>query len=205
MEPHTEQKEKTPADIFMQELRSATEPMHKGLEANSISKKLMSPGANLTDYAFYLRCMGEVIKTFDDQILPAVSGVITDSDQRKKYADIQQDLGFLYASGAEKIETKPFTGFTGNRSLAYTLGYCYVIEGSTLGGRVILKQVGPILKLENGGTRFFAGYGAETGTFWKSFMQHFCMHILQNNLQQEAIQGAIDGFTDIGNHFKNHE
>lgn len=205
MEPHTEQKEKTPADVFMQELRTATDPMHKGLEANSISKKLMSPEVNLTDYAFYLRCMGEVVKTFDEKILPAVSGVITDSEQRKKYADIQHDLAFLYANGAEKIETKPFNGFTGNPSLAYALGYAYVIEGSTLGGRVILKQVGPALKLETSGTRFFTGYGADTGKYWKGFLQPFCMHVLRNDLQQEAIQGAIDGFTDIGNHFKNHE
>ena len=80
MEQHTDQKEKTPADVFMQELRTSTDPMHKGLEANSISKKLMSPGVNLTDYAFYLRCMGEVIKTFDERSLPAVSGVISDSE-----------------------------------------------------------------------------------------------------------------------------
>jgi heme oxygenase (biliverdin-IX-beta and delta-forming) len=205
MEHQTEQKEKTPADVFVQELRTATDPMHKGLEANSISKKLMSPEVDLTDYAFYLRCMGEVIKTFDEKILPAVSTVITDVDKRKKYQDITADLEFLYSHGAEKKETKAFTGFTGNPSLAYALGYAYVIEGSTLGGRVILKQVAPALKLEASGTRFFAGYGAETGTFWKNFMQHFCMHVLRNNLQQEAIQGAIDGFTDIGNHFKNQE
>ncbi len=205
MEHQSEQKEKTPADVFMQELRTATEPMHKGLEENTISKKLMSPGLSLTDYAFYLRCMGEAIKTFDEKILPAISSVITDADQRKKLQDITADLDFLYANGAEKIATKPFTGFTGNPSLAYALGYAYVIEGSTLGGRVILKQVGPALKLEAAGTRFFAGYGAETGKFWKEFLQHFCMYVLRNNLQQEAIQGAIDGFTDIGNHFKNQE
>jgi heme oxygenase len=205
MEQQTEQKEKTPVDIFIQELRIATDPMHKALEENAISKKLMSPEVNLTNYAFYLRCMGEVMKCFDDKILPAVSSIITETDKRKKYQDIVADLEFLYANGAEKMETKPFTGFTGNPNLAYALGYCYVIEGSTLGGRVILKHVSPALKLEEGGTRFFAGYGAETGGFWKSFLQQFCLHIVQNNLQEEAIQGAKDGFTDIGKHFKNQE
>jgi heme oxygenase len=201
MEQHTEQKEKTPADLFMQELRTATDPMHKGLEANKISQALMSPGVNLTDYAFYLRCMGEVISIFDTKVLSAVSSVITDAESRKKRKDIDADLEFLYQQGAEKKETKPFRGFIGNPSLAYALGYCYVIEGSTLGGRVILKQVGPALKLDNGGTQFFGGYGAETGKYWKDFLQNFCTYVLNNNLQQEAIQGAIDGFTDIGMHF----
>jgi|GEM_PF-394912 len=202
---HKEQKEKLPADLFMQELRSATDPMHKGLEDNTISKKLMSPEVSLTDYAFYLRCMGEVIKTFDELVLPCVSSVVTDFEQRKKHQDIQQDLDFLYANGAEDRETKPFKGFIGNPSLAYALGYAYVIEGSTLGGRVILKQVAPALKLDGPGTRFFTGYGAETGKFWKEYLQHFGVHILRNKLEQEAIQGAIDGFTDIGIHFKNQE
>jgi heme oxygenase len=205
MEQHTEQKEKTPADLFMQELRASTDPMHKGLEANKISQALMSPGVNLTDYAFYLRCMGEVISTFDMKVLPAVSSIITDAESRKKRKDIDADLEFLYQQGAEKKEAKPFLGFGGNPSLAYALGYCYVIEGSTLGGRVILKQVGPALKLDNGGTQFFSGYGAETGKYWKDFLQNFCTYVLNNNLQQEAIQGAIDGFTDIGKHFAQQE
>ena len=205
MEQNTELKEKTPADLFMQELRVATDPMHKGLEANQISQKLMSPEVNLTDYAFYLRCMGEVMKTFDEKVLPAVSSVISDTEQRKKYSDIHKDLEFLYNNGAEKRETKPFAGFMGNPSLAYALGYAYVIEGSTLGGRVILKHVAPALKLDGSGTSFFSGYGADTGKYWKEFLQQFCMHVLRNNLQEEAIQGAIDGFTDIGRHFANHE
>jgi len=205
MEQHTENKEKSPADVFMQELRTATDPMHKALENNKISKKLMSPDITLTDYAFYLNCMGEVMKTFDERVLPAVSSVITDAEQRKKHQDIEADLTFLYANGAEKKSTHIFNGFIGNPSLAYALGYAYVIEGSTLGGRVILKQVAPALKLEENGTRFFAGYGAETGSFWKNFLMNFGMYILRNNQQQEAIQGAIDGFTDIGRHFASHD
>ncbi len=205
MEQHTENKEKSPADIFMHELRTATDPMHKALEDNKISKKLMSPEITLTDYAFYLNCMGEVIKAFDEKVLPAVSTVITDADKRKKHQDIQADLAFLYANGAEKKQVNSFNSFNGNPSLAYALGYAYVIEGSTLGGRVILKQVAPALKLEENGTRFFAGYGAETGSFWKNFLMNFGMYVLRNNQQQEAIQGAIDGFSDIGRHFKSHE
>lgn len=202
---HTEQREKTPAEIFLNELRTATDPMHKALEANGVSKKLMSPEVNLTDYAFYLRCMGEVMKCYDTVVLPAVSGVITDAEKREKAKDIETDLEYLYNSGAEKKDTKPFVGFTGNPSLAYALGYAYVIEGSTLGGRVILKHVGNVLKLEEKGTKFFAGYGAETGKFWKGFLDAFTSSIMENKTQEEAIQGAIDGFSDIGRHFANHD
>jgi heme oxygenase len=202
---HAEQKEKTPADLFMQELRAATDLMHKSLENNSVSRKLMSEDINLSDYAFYLRCMGEVMKCYDTIVLPAVSGVITDAEKREKSKDLEEDLEFLYRSGAEKRDTKPLVGFSGNPSLAYALGYAYVIEGSTLGGRVILKHIGKTLNLGEKGTKFFEGYGAETGRFWKTFLEAFTGNIIRNKTQNEAIQGAVDGFSDIGRHFANQE
>jgi len=201
---HTEQKEKTPADIFLNELRTATGPMHKALEENEISATLMSPGVSLTDYAFYLRCMGEVMKCYDTVVLPAVSSIVTDAENREKAKDIEQDLEYLYGAGAKKKDTHPFVGFTGNPSLAYALGYAYVIEGSTLGGRVILKHIANALKLEEKGTKFFNGYGAETGRFWKGFLEAFTTNIMENKTQEDAIQGAIDGFSDIGRHFAKH-
>lgn len=178
--------------------------MHKALEDNKISQKLMDPSVTISDYAFYLRCMSEVIKNFDEKVLPAISEVITDSDQRKKMADINTDLEFLYNHGAENKPAASFEGFTGNESLAYALGYAYVVEGSTLGGRVILKQIAQVLPMD-GGTRFFEGYGAETGSFWKNFMMHFTRYVLTTNTGEEAIKGAIDGFSHIGQHFAKHD
>lgn len=196
--------EKTPSEIFLSRLRTSTGPMHKGLEENAISKSLMNPEVNLTDYAFYLRCMGEVVKVYDETVLPAVSNVIVDAERRKKQLDIAADLVFLYANGASKRDSKPFVGFAGKPSLAYALGYAYVVEGSTLGGRVILKHLNQTLQLGENGTRFFAGYGAETGSFWKAFLQPFCDYVLSNKCEEEAIQGAMDGFSDIGKHFANN-
>ena len=55
------------------------------------------------------------------------------------------------------------------RSPADMLGCLYVIEGATLGGRVI----GPLLQARlgidaAGGGRFFAGYGDATGAMWQA-------------------------------------
>lgn len=205
MNNENDKKEITPADLFLNTLRRATEPMHRGLENNSIAQRLMSPSVSLSEYAFYLNCMGEVIKAFDDKVLPAIAAAIVDADSRRKYHEIKADLDFLYSNGATVATVKPFVGFTGKPSMAYALGYAYVIEGSTLGGRVILKQVMPSLHLEEDGTRFFAGYGADTGKYWKAFLQQFCAYILSNNAQEVAIQGAQDAFTEIGQHFKNQE
>ena len=47
------------------------------------------------------------------------------------------------------------------------LGVLYVLEGSTLGGRVILRRVGSTLGVrETWAGRFFNGYGNNTGLMW---------------------------------------
>jgi heme oxygenase len=52
----------------------------------------------------------------------------------------------------------------------HALGALYVLEGATLGGRIILRdletRMGPEIA---GATRFLRGHGVDTGPMWKSF------------------------------------
>jgi len=49
-------------------------------------------------------------------------------------------------------------------------GMLYVLEGSTLGGRIIGREVAARLGLDaDRGGRFFHGYGARTGAMWQGF------------------------------------
>src|SRR5579875_1326207 len=54
---------------------------------------------------------------------------------------------------------------------AAALGSLYVLEGSTLGGRVLVRQFGRSLGLRDGepGCLYFSGYGAATGRMWAEF------------------------------------
>ena len=53
--------------------------------------------------------------------------------------------------------------------VAAALGCMYVLEGATLGGRVISRHLDTLgLRPDTGGA-FFAGYGDETGAMWKEF------------------------------------
>ncbi len=48
------------------------------------------------------------------------------------------------------------------------LGALYVLEGSTLGGRILARQVETVLELTPGqGNAYFQGHGAATGALWK--------------------------------------
>jgi heme oxygenase len=51
------------------------------------------------------------------------------------------------------------------------LGVLYVLEGSTLGGQVILRSLQMKLGISaTAGGRFFAGYGALSGARWRSYL-----------------------------------
>ncbi|MGI4953697.1 MAG: biliverdin-producing heme oxygenase [Janthinobacterium lividum] len=50
-------------------------------------------------------------------------------------------------------------------------GMRYVLEGSALGGRVLLRRAEWMGLSPDAGARYFAGEGAETGPRWKRFLQ----------------------------------
>jgi heme oxygenase len=53
---------------------------------------------------------------------------------------------------------------------ASRLGAMYVMEGSTLGGRLIARHVERVLGLSAGvGDAYFCGHNQQTGTLWKEF------------------------------------
>jgi heme oxygenase len=56
------------------------------------------------------------------------------------------------------------------RTMAAAVGCLYVLEGSTLGGKVISRQFAQTLGIHPGnGGRFFAGYGEDTVPHWRLF------------------------------------
>lgn len=55
-------------------------------------------------------------------------------------------------------------------TFAHALGAFYVIEGATLGGRLILRDLEPRIGVAiAGATRFFGGRGETVGPMWQSF------------------------------------
>lgn len=58
------------------------------------------------------------------------------------------------------------------QSFEAALGALYVLEGSTLGGKFILRAIeGTLGARVAGATRFFEGHGAKTGQLWIAFKQ----------------------------------
>lgn len=185
---------------FLENLRSLTAQSHTALEALPVSESVVNPAVTNAKYAHYLSLMHDVVKDVEQNIFPLIESIIPDLDARKKAARIEADLAFL-GHGKEGYE-KVLTGGLKHVTPAFALGAAYVVEGSTLGGRVILKNINTALGHDaDNGASFFWGYGGQTGSMWKGFLAPFTAFEAENNAAEEIIDGANHAYDAIAAHF----
>lgn len=183
---------------FLNNLRTKTAESHKELEALPISKSIVDPKITIEEYALYLSLMHDVVQDLEENIYPILSGVISDLNERKKAHLILNDLRNI---GIEKKQLSFPLKNASEISVPFAMGMMYVVEGSTLGGRFILKNIQESLNFnEENGASYFSGYGNKTGSFWKNYLNSLTHFETQNNSEEEIIAGADYAFRVIGEH-----
>jgi heme oxygenase len=75
------------------------------------------------------------------------------------------------------------------------LGALYVMEGATLGGRHLARQLEPLLG-SNGsaGRRFFLGHGADTSTAWNAFLGRLTLSAGVPAARTQIVAAAVEIF-----------
>jgi heme oxygenase (biliverdin-IX-beta and delta-forming) len=183
---------------FLNTLKSQTAVAHKRLEHLPVSSSILSPEMKTEDYAYYLKLMYDVHYDVEENIFPLLSRNIHDLTERTKKYLIEEDLAFLNYN--KPVASPVFN--TENITIPFALGILYVVEGSSLGGRFILKNIETIKGLDEGkGVSYFTGYGNKTGSHWKSFLNALTEYQKKNNCEDEIIKGAIYAFDCIHDHF----
>jgi heme oxygenase len=194
---------KNDRDIFIKNLRQETAASHQHLEDNALSRALLSPSLTLSDYRAYLAALYAVTIACEDQVFPAISHIVPDLQCRYKSGKIIEDLSCTGLSDVE-IDALPVCQFEFSTP-AEALGIMYVIEGSTLGGRILYKHVHESFGLSSErGAAYFWGYGEQTGILWKSFISAFSQFAVENHSGGQIIACAIKTFLMIDNCLSKH-
>jgi len=190
------------SQIFLSNLKEQTASPHKKLESLPISKLLLSPDLDIENYTHYLYLMYNVHRNLEERVFPLLTEIIDDIEVRKKTHLIKEDLSFLKFNLPDSKSV-----FKNSKwRIPYALGIIYVVEGSSLGGRYILKNIETLPGLNNGkGVSYFRGYGTKTGSIWNSFLNVLVQYEYENNCKNEIIEGAIFAFDSIFGHFLNTE
>jgi heme oxygenase len=184
---------------FLEKLKSHSAAAHKKLENLSVSASILSPDMKIEDYCYYLSLMHDVHKSTEEIIFPILINVIADLQERKKTYLIESDHSYLKYKKQEPVLIFKYKLL----NIPFSLGILYVIEGSSLGGRYILKNAEKIPGLDKQkGVSYFTGYGHQTGIYWKTFTNLLQEYEHQNNCSEEIIEGAVYAFDCIYNHFQ---
>ncbi len=109
--------------------------------------------------------------------------------------DLEQDLAFY----GLPLPTPAWDGpsITSDGAL---IGCLYVLEGSTKGGRVIFRRMSRVLGIsDEGGGRFFNGYGRSTEAHWQEFWKFAAHYCPNSQLEQarESAEGLFDSYVTL--------
>lgn len=149
-------------------LRETTKPLHDATEAKFESQKIFDKTYTLEDYKKILRLNYLFHLNFEDVAYDAISAETAEAiqlDSRRKMDLLEKDLQSL---GMPKIEKTPGISVENE---AQAFGIMYVMEGSTLGGNVIMKQLSRNPEFEGTEFNYFGCYADKTGEYWKNFKE----------------------------------
>ncbi len=187
--------------LFPESLKEATSIAHRDLERLALSESLLQPTLTRSGYLLYLDLMHDIISQVETSVFPLLWDEIDQLGDRKKEQLLLIDfeaLGYSKTNPKRKVPDL----LSADSSSGFAMGIMYVVEGSTLGGRVIYKSIQKSLGLDaEGGASYFAGYGEHTGRYWKEFMKVLADHEKKNKDSEEIIAGANHAFGVIKRHF----
>lgn len=149
-------------------LQEATRARHEALEQSPHLARLISSHLSLGEYTYVLQRMLGFHDVSEWRLAAVSDRLPLDTSARKKAHLAARDLQHLGMT-PDSISSLPRCASVPTISnVDAALGLLYVVEGSTLGGRIILRHLGTSIRLTaDAGASFFAGYGSATGAMFR--------------------------------------
>lgn len=123
-----------------------------------------------------------------------------DMSERSKVALLEKDLVALECS-AQRIQSAPLCDDLPMLStLPVAAGCLYVLEGSTMGGQIIAREIERRLGIGPAtGGAFYAAYGERNGLMWRAFKERVNAYCNGHESRMaEALEGATATFDAYG-------
>ncbi len=172
-------------------LKQHTAEYHDAAEKLFNSEKIFSKTFTLEDYKKIIGTNYLMLLHAESKIFNSLSGNFSEKlqlDNRKKLPLIEKDLASLALKQQPVSEELEFS------SEHEALGAMYVIEGSTLGGNVIAKQLSKTEGFDQITFNFFGCYQENTGPMWKNFKEVLDREVTSENYD-EVLAGAKKLYT----------
>jgi len=175
-------------------IKEATKEAHLNLEKKVVQK--MKAIRSDADYADFLKHFYAYFNKVEQAIAPYITAqLLPDHAERRNSAYLKKDieeLGF-------DVNELPAATAPDVKNTLQALGALYVMEGSIMGGPIIVKMLekGGITK----GVSFFSGYGEATGIMWGKFVAVMNEQAKTEEDEAIAVKSADDTFSNFGKVF----
>lgn len=169
--------------------KDSTQEAHRDVE-NFLLPKLAAI-RHRNDYAVLLRMFYGYYSPLEKKIERFITpSLLPDLAERRKAEALRHDLHALQ-SEAQMVVCKDLPKIDNE---AQALGALYVLEGSTLGGKMIAKMLlqNTALSLTENEVRFFLGYKEDTGKKWKAFLE-----VLNRQPAGDVVEAANETFLQL--------
>ena len=164
-------------------LKEQTKQQHDDTEAKLQSQKIFDKSYTLDDYKTLLIHNYKLINRYEPQIQEQLKNYPElKLDLRSKINSLKTDLNNLNISTENEEPTQNL------ENEAEAFGALYVMEGSTLGGNVIGKQLKRNPEFEGVEFNYFGVYGESTGPYWQEFKS-----IIDEKISEENYESCVTG------------
>jgi heme oxygenase (biliverdin-IX-beta and delta-forming) len=177
------------------ELKEGTKTAHLDLE-KVVVQRLKNIRTN-EDYAALLRYFYAYFSHVERAVAPYITAdVLPDYASRRNSSYLKKDIEALGGN----VNDLPMTSVPEILNKYQALGALYVMEGSIMGGSIIVKM------LEKGGittgVSFFSGYGETTGAMWGVFSGVLNQQATADEHQKMMVEAANGTFAHFGRVFE---
>ncbi|WMJ74493.1 biliverdin-producing heme oxygenase [Cytophagaceae bacterium ABcell3] len=180
--------------MILERLKKETAENHRLVEESGLMSPVTSDDFTQEQYVHILKKFYGYFNPLEKQVEShhaILDKYLPDLSQRRKTDLILKDLETLSTPEnpilCEKLPPV--------ENLNQAFGCLYVMEGSTLGGTVISKNINKTLGLTNErGCSFFHGYGSQTGSKWKAFREALTSYCDNGGNEDEIVNSANETF-----------
>ncbi len=190
--------------MILEALKTKTAASHRHVEASPLMQPIASRTLTPQSYTHILRKFYGFFQPLESAIhqLPTLEHYLPDLPVRRKSGSILQDLRAIHQENMALAAIPLCSDVPRITQVSEGLGALYVMEGSTLGGKIISKIVYETLGYTpEHGISFFNGYGTQTGPKWKAFQEALVRFTASTGQEEEVVQAAIQTFQKLENWF----
>ena len=183
----------TPYTVILERLKSETAAAHASIEQRL---RIARATPSISDYRDYLLAMYGFTTPIEQRLRALSDGLGSELelDRRCKSELIARDLRAL----SERLDVQPASpelcsALPENRDATQALGTLYVLEGSTLGARWLMRHLQP-LGLDDC-CAYLQSYGDALGAMWEKMRRALVQHAEQHPERvPDLIEAARDTF-----------